>query len=314
MIAGRNLSFSFDENETDIAVAVSGGGDSMALVHMMCVWADSAGKKIHALTVDHGLRENAREEAEQVGKWLSSLPACSHHILTWDHDEIPQTAIMEQARRARYDLMASYCRDHHIRTLCVAHHSDDQVETFLFRLSKGSGIDGLAAMRPYVKDSGIILYRPLLDMSHKDLIDYCRANNLSWIEDPSNRNAAYARPRLRKALEGEGLTAKRMAVTVKRLARARDALEWLTAKALQECRTDENTIQWQVLTSFPDEIVVRVIQAMLIGIGKADAVYPPRMERVEDLIGTLRPGKSATLHNCFLTLSKDGKTLEIKGA
>ncbi|MCB1721002.1 MAG: tRNA lysidine(34) synthetase TilS, partial [Alphaproteobacteria bacterium] len=111
-----------------IAVAVSGGPDSMALCWLLSRWAVERGVKIHVLTVDHGLRPEAAEEAIQVGAWLGGWSQqVEHHILRWKTPA--DTAIQEEARKARYGLMAEYCRVHDIRHLFLAHHRDDQAET-----------------------------------------------------------------------------------------------------------------------------------------------------------------------------------------
>lgn len=306
--------FDFFPDEKNIAVGLSGGGDSMALGHMLCDWAEKNNKTIHALTVDHGLRENSKAEAMQVRAWAHDFLHCHHEILTWVHDEKPETAVMERARQSRYTLMRDYCIQRGIRTLCVAHHADDQAETVLFRLAKGSGLDGLAAMRTDVDMDGIRLYRPLLAYSHADLIAYCKAHNVPWIEDPSNANTDYARPRLRQALAAEGLDAKRMVKTVERLGRARDALDWMTDQAIKAARIDDMHYHWDVLQTYPYDIVVRVLSCILEKTGGNDNGYPPKLERVEAIAQSLRPGKSATLHGCVIVCTKDGKTLEFRRA
>ena len=171
-----------------IAVGLSGGGDSMALTHMLCDWASRNDKIIHALHVDHDLRNESVDEAKQVGAWVENFPNIQFQILKWDHDS-PDTALMERARHARYDLMNDYCFQNKINILCIAHHADDQIETFFFRLAKGSGLDGLTGMKAWSDyNDNLKIHRPLLNQSHNDLIEYCRDHNLSWIEDPSNEN------------------------------------------------------------------------------------------------------------------------------
>ena len=308
------VDFSFLDPSKNIAVALSGGGDSMALIHMLSQWAAKHNVHVHALTVDHNLRKNSADEASSVGGFIKNLSNVTHHILKWNAGANETTALMEKARVARYGLMIEFCKDHDIDVLAIGHHGDDQIETFLFRLSKGSGVDGLAAMPVTTMRDGVCLYRPLLGMSHYDLIQYCKANHLKWIEDPSNKNSQFARPRLRKALEDEGLTTRRMAKTVQRMAEARDAIQWLVDKAM-DATIDESgaVIEWDKLNVYPRAVVVRVLQSALIQSGK-ETTYPPKLERTEGIVATIRPSKSATLHGCLITLSKDGKRLEIKQA
>jgi len=317
----------FSDNERAIAVGVSGGGDSMALLHMLSRWAEEQGRDIviHALTIDHALRMESCDEADMVARWVSVWPRVVHHILRWNHDNgQPQSSVMESARVARYAMMKDYCYAHHIQTLCVAHHADDQIETFLFRLAKGSGLDGLSAMNENViMTDNLRLYRPLLGCTHQDLISYCLAHDIPWIEDPSNQNGAYLRPRLRQSreiLEKEGLSGKRLQKTINRLGRASNALDHYAQTAYAAAAEEHGQgqavyIDWSVLGQYHEEIIIRVLQRALMVTGGTRAGYPPRLERVEDMVtqilsGRLR-GKSATLHGCLVSHSKTGDKLEI---
>lgn len=307
------MNFNIPENQKKIAVALSGGGDSMALAHMMCVWATDNNVHVHLLSVNHNLRKEAAQECADIANWVSNFPNATHHILTWEHDAKPDTAVMEKARMARYALMRDYCVKNNIQTLCVGHHGDDQMETFFFRLAKGSGLSGLTGMKEWSAFEDIQIYRPLLGRSHADLIQYCKNNNLQWIEDPSNENDDYARPRLRKALANEGFETSRFVKTLGRLSRAQDAIDWLVAKAIKKCVMD-NKIAFDLLKTYPLDIQIRVLQNIIHAIGHTTGYYPPKLERVEDIIATILPSQSATLHGCLITCSKDGNTLEIKGA
>jgi len=311
MDVARKTIFNLDKNIKNIAVGVSGGGDSMALAHMMCKWAHENDVRVHLLTVNHNLRDNAGQEADQVAKFVSGFPKSSHHILTWNFESKPDSAIMEHARNARYDLMAAYCRDNDISILAIAHHGDDNLETFMFRLAKGSGLDGLTGMKMWGNlNNELQIYRPLLNNSHTELIQYCRDNNVQWIEDPSNRDDKYARPRLRKALENEGFDTKRFSKTLIRLSRAHDALDWLVNRAM--LLWDGECIDFQMLKTYPVDVQIRVLQKIIAETGDVTHSYPPKLERVEDIIATLKPNKSATLYGCLVSLSKDEISLKIK--
>lgn len=306
--------FEFPSDQLNIAVGLSGGGDSMALTHMLCQWAATQGSaiSIHALTVDHNLRDNSGEEAEYVASLVQNFPNIHHVILKWDHESDIDTAVMERARQARYELMTDYCKARDIETLAIAHHADDQFETFMFRLAKGSGLDGLAGMQETTIKNDVIVYRPLLSLTHSDLLTYCRDNNLQWIEDPSNGNESYARPRLRKALQEEGFSNSRYATTLRRLSEARDALNWLASEAINEVRLGDNRLDWGLLRDYPFAIKVKVLQSMITECGSdMGKPYPPKLERVEEIVATIQPSKSATLYGCVLKLSKDGKILEL---
>ncbi|MEM7651075.1 MAG: tRNA lysidine(34) synthetase TilS [Pseudomonadota bacterium] len=299
------------------AVAVSGGPDSMALCGLLAEWAQARDITLHVMSVDHGLREGAAQEALDVGAWLSKAhPTVQHHILKWE--DPADSAIQEEARKARYGLMEARCRGLGIAHLFLAHHRDDQAETVLFRLAKGSGLDGLAGMQPVQFYEGVQLVRPLLEISKGALVSYCQAQNIPFAEDPSNQDGAYARVRLRQAravLEEEGLSAKRLSVTAKRLARARQALEDIADNAFEEAILNKDTkrivLNLKSLLSMPEEVMLRCV---LKGISmlRPDLDYAPRMERVESLVYDLRSQGSfrkRTLAGLIFECSDDDSTL-----
>lgn len=303
------------DNATSIAVAVSGGADSMALAHML----NACGIQVHAITVDHALRPESATEAAQVGAWLKNLPNIMHTVLKWEGDK-PETRRMENARSARYALMADYCQAHNIKYLAVAHHLDDQSETFFMRLTRGSGVDGLAAMRAFqAYNDNVTIWRPLLnDASHDDLIAYCKANGVSWVEDPSNVNDAYTRARFRKLLQNEGLDSKRLGQTMRRIERASDALrilaDRLLEKATLETTEDTRMLDLNTLRAEPFELAVRVIRTVIDDIGGAGE-YGARFEKVEEAAKfclTSTDNTATTLGGCILKLRKNGGILRIE--
>lgn len=303
------------DNATCIAVAVSGGADSMALVHAL----SKQHSCIHAITVDHALRPESGDEARQVGNWLKDLSGVTHIILKWTGDK-PENGKMEAARTARYALMAEYCRAQGIRYLAVAHHRDDQMETFFMRLTRGSGIDGLAAMRtlqPY--NDYVTLWRPLLDeASHDDLVTYCKENGISWIEDPSNVNDKFTRARLRKTLQEEGLDSKRLSQTTRRIERATDALRVLADRLLEKATLSRSAndieLDLKTMRDEPLELSIRVIRKLIDDLGDAGE-YGARFEKVEEVtIRCLNASENTamTLGGCILKLRKNGQILRIE--
>lgn len=274
-----------------LAVAVSGGPDSMALLHFLSVLLAQHKKKtrIHAVTVDHGLRPEAAAEAAQVGIWVQDWAQVTHHVVQWKGRK-PASSIQERAREKRYELLADFCAEKKIRHLYLAHHQSDQAETFLFRLAKGSGLDGLSCMTaeaPY-RDTDLLLCRPFLDVPKTALEHYCRSHAIPFVADPGNENRDYARIRLRQAmpvLEAEGLSEKRLAVTAARLQRARAALDFYAAKIIRSAVTiehDRAAIRLSTLRSAPEEIRLRVVRQVIATMG--DDGYGPRLERLEDLL------------------------------
>ncbi len=283
------LSPAFLKSQSDIAIGLSGGPDSFALMHMLhslCV-EHHPSCRIHALTINHNLRDEAAKEAKDLGSSLKKYTNVMHKVLEWDKPK-KDARILEAAREARYGLMKNYCNEHNISYLYIAHHMDDQAETFLFRLAKGSGLDGLGGMQPCVKlNYNLSLIRPLLNYTKKDLVEYCEEQSLPYINDPTNHKTEYARPRLRKSyqiLEAEGLSAKRLYSTAKRLTRAKDALEWLTDRAVKDCVEYTNnkslTINLDKLPDYPLEIAVRVLQRAITSLTPITD-YAPRLEKIE---------------------------------
>ncbi len=280
------------KNQKAVAVGVSGGADSMALARLLSLWSVQSGVAIHVLSVDHGLRVEAAAEVMQVADAVSSWGGVVHQILCWEGEK-PDTRIQEAARVARYDLMADYCAAHGITHLFLAHHQDDQAETFLFRLAKGSGLNGLAGMAFEQARGDLTLVRPLLDVAKEDLIVFSTDQNIPFIDDPSNFDTAYARVRLRNAraiLEEEGLSSKRLALTAQRILRARQALDEVSDERfdvmLIKKNTDRIVFQYSLWHKQPEDIalrlIVRVFEAFF-----TDADYLPRMERIEDLCAAL---------------------------
>jgi tRNA(Ile)-lysidine synthase len=275
-----------------VAVGVSGGPDSMALAKLLGLWAKKNDVMLHALTVDHGLRRESAKEAQQVGKILKSW-SLRHEILRWKGKK-PKTRLMEEARAARYALIADYCQANKIKHLFLAHHQDDQAETFLFRLAKGSGLDGLAAMKKtQVLSASLTALRPLLEIPKEQLVATCKKHKIAYIKDPSNETERFARPRLRKSwkiLEEEGLSSKRLAVTAARLERARAGLDEIAGKAFIKNAITKETARIafkKKLLTEPEEIAFRVL-LQAIRYLRTEESYLPRMERIEQLFGDLR--------------------------
>ncbi len=288
-----------------LAVAVSGGADSTALCFLLNRWAgEHGGHKIYALHVHHGLRVHSEGEAEIIRETLSSLGHVEFVSLKWEGDK-PAAALQEKARRARYGLLADYCGAHDIAYLFLGHHLGDQAETVLFRLAKGSGIDGLAGMNDvHDYSENLRILRPLLDVSKCELIDVCEGAGVGYIDDPSNENRDFARVRLRKSydvLAAEGLTHKRLGVMAKRARRARVALDYYSGEVYEQSILFKDTKRiefiFSVLLEAPEEVFIR---CLLKGFKHFDfgKDYAPRMERVEQITYDLlcdKPFRKRTL-------------------
>lgn len=269
-----------------LAVGVSGGPDSLALALLADAWARAQGGSIAALTVDHGLRREAAGEAAQVGAWLAAR-GIEHRILAWTGPR-PSRGVQAAARAARYRLLEGWCAREGALHLLLAHHREDQTETVLLRLSRGSGLDGLAGMAAAVEHPACRVLRPLLGMARARLVATLEAAGQGWIEDPSNADPVYARARLRQdmgSLAAAGLGAERIAGAAARLGRARAALEWETARLLARAAALHPAgfarLDGTRLAEAPSEVGLRALAAVLMTVGGGD--YPPRSERLERL-------------------------------
>jgi tRNA(Ile)-lysidine synthase len=183
------------ESHPIIAVAVSGGPDSLALLLLIDRWTRERGGSAFALTVDHGLRPDSVPEAAQVGVWAKAR-GIPHAVLPWAGEK-PRSGIQDAARQARYRLLAEACAERGIPHLALAHHADDQAETVLFRRERGSGPAGLAGMAASRSLGAVRMIRPLLGWPKSALIETCEHFGQDFIEDPSNRSDRFARTDLR---------------------------------------------------------------------------------------------------------------------
>ncbi len=288
----RILSPYISPDDTKIAVAVSGGSDSLCLLWMLsCYAALHGGPDILALTVDHGLRSESGKEAAQVCARIQDWPFVTSCILKWTGKK-PVTAIQERAREKRYALMTAACRDNGISSLFLAHHINDQAETVLMRLVHGSGIDGLSGMTDrQVYDDDVTLIRPLLTLSKEVLRATLVAAGHAFVEDPSNQNTAYERVRLRQlqgVLDDFGLTPRRLSVLAGRAQRIRSFAQMQTDRAIDDhvdiLAGGDVKVQRTAWESMPPEIQVRVMARFMGG--------RVRLEQVEDLVAALCTGVS----------------------
>ena len=290
------------ERRPQVAIAVSGGADSMALCLLAHRWARAAAGEAVALTVDHGLRSEAGAEARRVGAWLHRR-RIPHHVLRW-RGEKPSANIQAVARHARYELLNRWCvRDGRLHLL-LAHHLDDQAETFILRLGRGSGVDGLAAMAPVSELPQLRLLRPFLRILGDRLVATLQASGQEWIDDPSNRDPAHARVRVRAVLGNlgpEGLATPRLAATARRMARARAALDrdtaQLLARAVDIFAAGFCIVDHPALAGASQEVGLRALAHVIRTIG--GGIYAPRFERLERLHCTIAKYDAArTLGGC----------------
>ncbi|ADZ69356.1 tRNA lysidine(34) synthetase TilS [Polymorphum gilvum] len=301
-----------------LAIAVSGGADSLALLHLFADWQRRTARapQAHVFTVDHGLRAEARAEAEHVHRLCAGY-CLPHEILTWAGRKGAPN-LQATAREARYTLIGARMRALSLSALAVAHHRDDQAETFLDRLTRGSGVYGLAAMAADEADGpvGVRILRPLLDVPKARLIATLEAAGLSWFEDPSNTDLRYKRARLRRLgllLAEEGLDQARLAATAARLRRAADALDgWAERLVRDHCRVHPAgpaEIAVAPLAEAPEEVRLRSLSRLIRATGGAE--HGPRLEALEPATAALLAGEAASRTLGGVVLRRSGPVLRL---
>ena len=295
---------------TKLALAVSGGGDSLALAYLFSA-IENANAPV--LIVDHGLQKDSAKHAKAAARRVKRA-GLAHAILTWKPPRGLKAGIEEAAREARYRLMGAWCRTHGIGALLTAHTLDDQAETFLLRLGRGSGVDGLSSMRavtplPVPGFEDILLCRPLLGIARAQLRAYLKTKNIPWHEDPMNSDPRFARVRVRALLpilEEAGLPVRRIAEAARHLARAREALEAAAQSFLErhsQTHAGMLVLNRTALLAAPQEIALRVlVRSFALVTGEK---RKPRFEPLEALYrGLTEPAFQArTLAGCQIRLS-----------
>ncbi len=297
----RHVLSEIGETETALGLAVSGGGDSMAMLHLAQACAADLGLTLYVATVNHGLRPEASAEAEFVAKTCQTL-GLSHNTLTW-RDWSGQGNLQAEARTARYDLLAGWAKAQGISVIALAHTRDDQAETVLMRISRSAGVDGLSGMQQRRKDRGVIWLRPLLGTSRDALRQYLRDNDQGWCEDPSNEDRSFERIRTRdvlKTLAPLGIDATVLSDIALNMSAARQALWQQTAQAAQEIvDIDQGDVRIEraKFAALPAEIQRRLLAHALCWV--TSTAYPPRGAKLLDFKAALLAGEVATLRGCL---------------
>lgn len=275
----------FASNDQKLGLAVSGGPDSLALL-LLALQAYPG--RIAAATVDHGLRPAARTEAEFVAS-ICRERGISHEIL---RPVVPiRGSIQSAARHARYGLLHDWMKENHIHWLATAHHADDQLETMIMRILRGSGIDGMSGIRE--KRTNII--RPMLHFQKSELISYVADQGLDAVDDPSNRDQGYDRVRVRNALQDlEGFDTSLASQSACALGAAREALEWVAEQLAIEHITTTDIGCSLTKTAFPAEIQRRLLLRCL---HICDPSLSPRGNQIDQTIIALEKGETVTLGN-----------------
>jgi len=285
-----------------IGVAVSGGGDSMALLHLLAGICAQTGAELCAATVDHGLRPEAADEAAFVARACAAL-GIAHTRLHWSGWHGAGN-LQAEARAARYRLLAGWARENALDCVALGHTRDDIAETFLMRLARQAGVDGLAAMRARISRDGACFVRPLLGASRDDLRGYLTRHGLTWCDDPSNDDRAYDRVRARAALQALaplGLGAEALAGVASNIAAASQSLKaQARARASEIAQTKAGAVVFdaEALAGTDPELSRRLLVGALKWVSGAD--YAPRRAAVAELEAALAAGKRHTLNGCLV--------------
>ena len=314
------LSFDWPDK---IAVAVSGGGDSMALLLLLATWCERNDVALYGLTVDHDLRAASQDEALQVREWFlkANVP---HQILKWRGNK-PTSNIQSEARKARYQLMGDWCAEQGIKQLFLAHHMEDQAETFLMRLLRGSGVDGLSAMECVadlpVSNLEIQIVRPLLTVNKERLLLCLRDAGQEWISDPSNKNEDFTRVKVRNLLEQseiDGLNSVKLSKTAQKMGRVRSLLDDLTNQAeLDLVRFDVlgyAQIDGNFTENLHEEIALRLLARILKRV--SGGAYVPRYEKLLSFYQDLKKDafSGQTLSGCVIFKNKKSQIIFVREA
>lgn len=290
-----------------VGVAVSGGSDSLALLYLTSEIAKDHRLSVQAVTVDHGLRKEAAAEARKVAAICADL-GVAHETLRWrDWDGKGNT--QNAARNARYALIAEWAQTAGIETVALGHTQDDQAETFVMRLARASGVDGLSAMPARRSHLGVLWLRPLLNVRRTVLRAFLDNKGVEWLDDPSNVDPRFERIRVREQLPalGElGISVEVLAQVSKNLAQARDALADQALNVAKKLVTEHSgalCIDWRGFQGVPIEIQRRLLIASLKWL--SGSYYPPRQSALEAVWATVKDNGTATLEGCILKRKGD---------
>ncbi len=302
------------EDAPHVAVGVSGGRDSLALVLLAAEWAAARDGRVTAVTIDHGLRTASAAEARQVSAWMARR-GIPHHTIEWQRSSDPGVmgtcanagASEAAARSARYALLEEFCRAQNILHLLVGHHRQDQLETQAMRLARSSGAFGRAGMAAVRELSHTRVLRPFLNIPRARITDTLQARAQAWIEDPSNRDTRYARARMRSEQQDADPANPDPEMARQRVAREREVAR-LAARAVAIHPAGFATLDPTLLDTADRETAVRLIANLVTCIGGRD--YSPRGARLIRLADRLMDGQlgsGTTLGGCIVKPGGRGK-------
>ena len=301
--------------KNSFVVAVSGGPDSLALTALSKVYSNESKAKAYFVLIDHGIRNNSSSEALIVKKILKKNKIKLNIIK--NNFKIKKSNTQSQARNIRYKLMAEFCKKNNVKFILTAHHSNDQIETFLIRLSRGSGVQGLSSMSSISQlNNKTKIFRPLLEVKKKDLVLIAKKIFGKVINDPSNKDKKYLRTRVRsltKELEKSGIHHNQIIKSINNLSSTRDLLNNYILKVSKLCtirKKNEIIINLNILLVESNEVQLKIISSAIKIFSKS--YYPPRSKKIIFLLTKVANNKKvkSTLGGCIFL--KSGNHLSIK--
>lgn len=297
----------FPNTPDRIAVAVSGGGDSMALLHLAYDVFHGTETVLEAVTVDHGLRSESADEARAVAAYCEGL-GINHETLHWTNWN-GKGNVMAEARNARYQLIGDWAVSRHIGVVLLGHTQDDIAETFLMRLARKSGVDGLSAMAPQFERSGVFWARPLWQQNREGLRAYLRRHEVPWFDDPTNEDARFDRIKMRQAistLADIGIDTEALVHSASAIRSARSALEHYTFEAAHSHTTVDRgdlLIRRKARPPMHPNILERLTIAGLRWVGGSQ--YPPRWSAMIEMEAGIATSGRHSLAGCIVTQEED---------
>lgn len=292
-----------------LGIALSGGGDSAALTLLTALWAGRRGgeKALRTATVDHRLRPESAAEAQQAAEMAERF-GLPHDTLVWQNERSEGGNLSARARDARHRLLGDWATRHGLSAVLLGHTLDDQAETVLLRLQRGSGVDGLSAMAERVEIGGTLWLRPLLEISRAALRGLLRAHSVDWVEDPTNDDPAYDRVKLRRAMAALDIAPQGLAETARRLTRQREVLERdrdrLATCAARIGPCGEVVFEIAALRDAAEDSRLALIADALGWLG--NRIYRPRFRALEAL---WHRREDQTLAGCQILWSTDRLTI-----
>ena len=290
-----------------IGVAVSGGGDSVALLALSSYWARTNGRIIEIATVDHGLRKNSSVECDEVKK-IATDHNLRHSTIRWL--EKPKGNLQNAARNARHRLLSDWATVNNLSSVLLGHTLDDNAETIMLRLIRGSGVDGLSGISQTKQIGNLVLFRPLLNFPREHLRKYLRVMKLNWIEDPSNFDERFDRVKVRNLLsqlKATGLTKSKLIVTANHMSRAKDELNRqvriFSKRCIEQKRWGNIEIIHDIFLEASSEIQLRLLSGALRWM--SGKVYRPRFSDLERLLSAINEQKLNGGRSLMGTLIKE---------